>query len=151
MKEFKTMVEEVKVQSYSTKTMIPKAKISSSSDADAYFRLVWHGDLDVREALYALFLNRANNVSGYSLISMGGVVGTIIDVRLIAKSALDYLASAIIIAHNHPSGNLSPSEADRNITEKIKNAVTLLEMALLDHLVITPNDGYFSFADEGII
>jgi len=84
------------------------------------------------------------------MVSQGGISGTIIDVRIIMKMALDKLASSIILCHNHPSGNLIPSEADKEITKKIKEAGKFMDIPVLDHLIIG-NDAYFSFADEGLI
>ena len=84
------------------------------------------------------------------MISQGGLSGTIIDVRIILKMALEKLACSIILCHNHPSGNLIPSQADKDITNKIKEAGKFMDIPVLDHLIIG-NDAYFSFADEGLI
>jgi DNA repair protein RadC len=84
------------------------------------------------------------------MISQGGISGTIIDVRIILKMALDNLACSLILCHNHPSGNLMPSEADKEITRKMKEAGKLLDIAVLDHLIIG-NNAYFSFTDEGLM
>lgn len=102
------------------------------------------------EEFWILFLNRSNKVIGRMKLSQGGISGTVTDVRLIMKKALDYLASGIIVCHNHPSGNLNPSESDTNITRKIKDAGNLLEIQLLDHIIIADKD-YYSFADNGLI
>lgn len=84
-------------------------------------------------------------------VSKGGISGTLTDVRLIFQGALKTNASGIIVCHNHPSGNAYPSESDRKITQKIKEAGNLLDIQLLDHLIILPVEGYYSFADEGTI
>lgn len=102
------------------------------------------------EEFWILFLNRSNKVIGRMKLSQGGISGTVTDVRLIMKKALDYLASGIIVCHNHPSGNLNPSESDTNITRKIKDAGNLLEIQLLDHIIIADKD-YYSYADNGLI
>ena len=101
------------------------------------------------EEFWVLTLNRANKVISKHFVSKGGLSNTIVDVRLIMKNAVDDLASGIILAHNHPSGNLTPSESDKQITEKIKAAAQLFDITLLDHLIIT-DDNYFSFADNGL-
>lgn len=106
--------------------------------------------MDHRESAYALYLDRGNTVLGYFLVSLGGVTGTVIDVKLVIQTALKVNASAVILAHNHPSGNQQPSQADLNITKKIKDACKLIEVNLLDHLIIY-SDGYTSFGDKGLL
>jgi len=83
-------------------------------------------------------------------LSQGGLSGTVTDVRIVMKKAIEYLASGIIICHNHPSGNLNPSDSDNKITQKIKEAGILMDIQLLDHLIIAEKD-YFSFADNGLL
>jgi len=102
------------------------------------------------EEFWILLINRANLVLDKSKISQGGISGTVIDTRIILKKAVDKLSSSLILCHNHPSGNLKPSEADIRITEKIKKSGELMDITLLDHLIIADNS-YFSFADEGLI
>ncbi|HEX2921331.1 MAG TPA: DNA repair protein RadC [Bacteroidales bacterium] len=102
------------------------------------------------EEFWILFLNRSNKAIGRMKLSQGGISGTVTDVRMIMKRAVEYLASGIIVCHNHPSGNTSPSESDSKITQKIKEAGNLLEIQLLDHLIIADKN-YFSFADNGLI
>lgn len=101
------------------------------------------------EEFWLLMLNRANSVIKKELISRGGITGTVVDSKLIFKTALENYACSIIICHNHPSGNLKPSEQDIKITKNIKEAGRIMEIQLLDHLIITEN-GFYSFADEGI-
>jgi DNA repair protein RadC len=96
-------------------------------------------------------LNKANKVLGYSKISSGGISGTLVDPKLIFQTALKANASSIILAHNHPSGNKQPSDADTRITKKCTGAGTLLDITVLDHLIITPDDLYYSYADEGTL
>jgi DNA repair protein RadC len=96
------------------------------------------------------FLNRANQVVRVELLSKGGINGTVVDVRIIMNRAVLHKASALIVAHNHPSENLSPSEQDKVLTKRLKETCNLFEMQLIDH-VIMGNHRYFSFADEGII
>lgn len=118
----------------------------SSQDAYRFFHSLI-GDSNQEEAWY-ITLNNAHKLKGYYALSKGGKTGTVIDVKLILKQAIYDEASAIIIAHNHPSGNLKPSEQDMNITRKLKEASSLMEISLLDHIIVTQN-GYYSFADEG--
>lgn len=102
------------------------------------------------EEFWVLFLNRSNRVINRMKLSQGGISGTVTDVRLVMKKAIEYLASGIIVCHNHPSGNLNPSESDSKITLKIKEAGNLMDIQLLDHLIISDKD-YYSFADNGLI
>lgn len=125
-----------------------RPKINSSADAANIFKPLL-SDLP-HEEFWVLLLNRNNLVIDKMIISRGGITGTVIDVRIIMKMALEYLACSIILCHNHPSGNLIPSEADKEITRKIKDAGKLFDISVLDH-VIVGNNYYFSFADEGLI
>lgn len=102
------------------------------------------------EEFWILFLNRSNSLIKAECISKGGVSGTIVDVRLVLKPAVEHLASGIILAHNHPSGNLRPSQEDISLTKKVKEAAKLLDIIIQDHIIIG-DQHYFSFADEGII
>lgn len=102
------------------------------------------------EEFWILFLNRSNKVINRMKLSQGGVSGTVTDVRMVMKTAIEYLASGIIVCHNHPSGNLNPSESDSKITQKIKDAGNLMDIQLLDHLIISEKD-YYSFADNGLL
>jgi DNA repair protein RadC len=101
------------------------------------------------EEFWILFLNNSNKVMGKSQLSKGGITGTVVDVRLIFKMALEKGATSLILCHNHPSGALQPSEADKEITRKIKRAGESLDVKVLDHLIITETK-YYSFVDEGI-
>ncbi len=104
----------------------------------------------LHEEFWILFLNRSNKVIGRMKLSQGGISGTVTDVRMVMKKAIEYLASGIIVCHNHPSGNLNPSESDSKITQKIKEAGNLMDIQLLDHLIISEKD-YYSFADNGLL
>jgi DNA repair protein RadC len=96
-------------------------------------------------------MNRSNAVLGIMSVSKGGISGTITDIRIIFQGALKSNASGIIISHNHPSGNTDPSESDRRITQKIKEAGNIMDIQLLDHIIILPVEGYYSFADNGVV
>ena len=106
--------------------------------------------LELAESFKVLFLNRANQVTGVYTVSNGGITGTIADPRLIFIAALKGAACSLILAHNHPSGNLKPSATDISLTEKIVHAGRFLDINVLDHLIVTA-DSYFSFADEGLV
>jgi len=107
------------------------------------------GDL-AHEEFWVIFLNKGNRILDKERVSAGGVSGTVVDVRIILKQALQKLSSGIILAHNHPSGNLQPSDADLSVTKKLKDAAKLMEISVLDHLIIGDTD-YYSFADNGIL
>jgi len=123
-------------------------KIKESKEAVEVFRTVWHQDINIRERVYVLFMNRVNNVIAVSEISAGGVSGTVIDTKILFAQALKLLASGIILAHNHPSGNLNPSGHDKDITTKVKKGCEVFDMVLIDHVILTEDDHY-SFANEG--
>jgi len=127
-------------------TDTPEAmKISGSQDVYALMSPVL-SDL-AHEEFWVLFLNRSNRVIEKRKISQGGITGTVTDIRIILKLALDQLATSMILCHNHPSGNLQPSEADISITRRIKESASLMDISLLDHLIIA-GKSYFSLADE---
>lgn len=127
-----------------------KEKITGSESAHDIIKKFYHDDIDLYESFFILLLNRANNTIGYAKISQGGIAGTVVDIKLIAKYAVESLASAVILAHNHPSGNLEPSSEDLKMTTKVKEGLKLLDIKVLDHLIIT-EDGYKSFADDGLM
>ncbi|MEO8771443.1 MAG: DNA repair protein RadC [Ferruginibacter sp.] len=102
------------------------------------------------EVFAVIFLNRANKIKHFEIISRGGITGTVADPRMILKKAIEEGATSIILSHNHPSGNLIPSKADEEITQKIKMAATYFDIKVLDHIIVS-EEGYFSFADEGMI
>ena len=125
-----------------------KIKISSSNDI---YQLIKPELMDLpKEEFWIILLNRANRLIKKEQISSGGISGTVADPKIIFKAALDQYASSIILVHNHPSGNLKPSQADINLTKKMKEAGKLLEIPVLDHIIFS-NEGYLSFADEGML
>jgi DNA repair protein RadC len=128
--------------------VVKREKITTSKDAyDAMKGKM--SDLP-HEEFWMIILNRANAIIKKELISRGGVAGTVVDTKIIFKTAVEHYASSIIICHNHPSGNLKPSEADIRITKNIKEAGKIMEIPLIDHLILSEN-GYYSFADEGML
>jgi len=100
------------------------------------------------EVFAVVYLNRANKIKHFEIISQGGITGTVADPRIILKKAVEQEATSIILSHNHPSGNLKPSRADEEITQKIKQAASYLDIRVLDHIIVS-EEGYYSFADEG--
>jgi DNA repair protein RadC len=103
------------------------------------------------EEFKLMLMTRSNKVLGIASISKGGISGTVTDVRIILQLAIKANASGIIVCHNHPSGNSQPSETDSKLTHKIKDAGMIMDIQLLDHLIITPDDSFYSFADNGMI
>ena len=129
-----------------------RPQIKSSEDAYKLFLRSWdQNTIEHVEEFKILLLNRSNKALGIAPISLGGTAGTVTDVKIIMQYALKTNAQAIIICHNHPSGNDKPSESDSKITRKIKDAAELLDIQLMDHLIITPHEGYYSFADKGLL
>ncbi len=124
------------------------SKIGSSKDAFEILQPIM-GELE-HEEFWILYLNNSNKVLHRAQLSKGGITGTLVDVRIVMKQSLELGAVAILLAHNHPSGTLKPSQADKNITQKIKTASESLDIKVLDHLIITQKD-YFSFADNQIL
>ncbi len=118
-----------------------------SSDTAARYLMEKIGNSN-QEIFYALFLDRKNSIIAEKMISLGTTSATLIDTKIILKEAVHHLSSAMIVAHNHPSGNLTPSQADIEITQKIKEAGKIFDIAVLDHLIVTTR-GYYSFADNG--
>lgn len=131
-------------------TDFPKVKIRSSKNSADFIRQFYSDDIEIYESFFILLLNRANDTIGYAKISQGGTCGTVVDVKIIAKYAVESLANSVILAHNHPSGTLSPSSQDIDITEKIKMGLSLLDIQVLDHIILT-SSSYYSFLDEGRI
>ncbi|WP_261512043.1 RadC family protein [Chryseobacterium paludis] len=125
-----------------------KPIISNSHDAYVIFKNHL-SDLRIEE-FWAIFLNQSNKVVQISQLTQGGISQSIVDVRILFKTALDNFSTGIVIAHNHPSGSLKPSREDLDVTKKIKDAGKFLNIQLLDHLIITQN-AYFSFSDEGLV
>ncbi len=128
--------------------ILQKPTIKSSKDVFEIFSAILSDA--PHEEFWALFLNRANKIIHKQKLSQGGITGTVIDIKLVLKTAIEKLASGIIICHNHPSGNNKPSEADIKITEQLAKAAKHIDTNLLDHIIIADKK-YFSFADEGLL
>ncbi len=125
-----------------------RIQLTSSSDVYRYMR--HHFESLQHEEFHIVFLNRANDVIGSKQISIGGFSGTVADGKVIFKAALERGAQAIILAHNHPSGQLKPSDADKSLTKRLAEFGKYIDLPILDHLIFTDN-GYFSFSDHGEI
>lgn len=127
---------------------LEKPVVRDSHQVAGYLRVMLQDQC--REVFAVLFLNQANRVNHFEVVSQGGITGTVADPRLILKKALDHHAVNIILCHNHPSGNLKPSKADEELTHKIREAARFFDIKVIDHIIVS-NSGYFSFADEGLL
>ena len=129
-------------------SFLMKPVITNSLDVASYLQTPLK---DYRQEVFAvIFLNRANKINHFEIVSEGGITGTVADPRVILKKALEENAVSLILCHNHPSGNLKPSIADQELTLKIKEAAKFLDIKVMDHIIVS-EEGYFSFADEGMI
>lgn len=145
------MVSEVELVYKSKVKSSERPQLKSVFDVADFLKQNWdENKIELLEQFKVIFLNRNQRVLGIYEVSSGGVSGTVADPKLIFIAALKMNACTLIISHNHPSGNLCPSEADKRVTEQIKNGAILLGMRLLDHIIIT-SEGYFSFANEGLL
>lgn len=133
-----------------SKCEFEQKKIMSSSEAYDYAKQFYFDDLLIYESSFIMLVNRANKVIGYAKISQGGVAGTFVDIKIVAKYAVESLCAGVFFIHNHPSGNVKPSIEDRQITDKLKKALSLFDIKLLDSIIIS-DDSYYSFCDEGIL
>ena len=130
--------------------LLPKIS-SSRSAADLAFAQWNKNNIALQETFKIMLLNNANKVKGIYEVSKGGITGTLVDVRILFAVVLKSLTTALILLHNHPSGTLRPSEADKSLTRKIKNAASFFDVKILDHIILMPDGNYYSFADEGIL
>jgi DNA repair protein RadC len=147
-----TTIREVQISYSSSKENHLKDPIISSKKAFEYLIKAFNENtIGLQEEFIALLLNRANKPIGAIKLHKGGLDSTIVDVRLLMAAALKSATNGIILAHNHPSGELKPSQADKTITNKIKEACKILDITLLDHVIVSPFNEYMSFADEGLI
>jgi len=152
MKTQQTTISEVRLV-YRTKVKASdRLQVKCSKDAFDIFMENWDLDsIEHIEEFKLMLLTRSNKVLGIASISKGGINGTVTDVRIILQYAIKANASGIIICHNHPSGNLQPSESDTKITQKIKEASNIMDLQLLDHLILTMDGSYYSFGDNGLL
>lgn len=149
-KTMKSTIKRFKIRG--VKSEFTKERIKSASSAANFIRRFYHEDIEVYESFFILLLNQTNDTIGFAKISQGGVSGTVVDIKIVAKYAVDSLASSIILAHNHPSGNLTPSEPDKQITKKIVEGLRLFDIKVFDHIILSPFDNEFiSFAEENLL
>jgi DNA repair protein RadC len=148
MKEYKSLIPKFSI--VKEKSDFKKVQIKTSRESYDYMKEFYVGSMEIYESFFIILLNRANNTIGYAMISQGGITGTVVDPRIIAKFIADSLATGLIMGHNHPSGNKFPSEQDKSITAKIKSMASYFDTSVLDHIILTEDD-YYSFADEGML
>lgn len=127
-------------------TFTPK-QLTNGDEVAKYLRQFFGDDLFIFESVFILLLNQNNTSIGYAKISQGGICSTIVDIKIVCKYVVDSLAQGVILCHNHPSGNLKPSQADINVTNKLKEALAHLDSKLIDHVILTEND-YYSFVEN---
>lgn len=128
-----------------------RPKVTLSQEAHEILQQCYNPDtIELREEFKILLLNRGNRVLGKLDISVGSTVGTVVDIKFILVAVAKTNAQHVILSHNHPSGNLNPSPADKSITNKVKECLQLIDVNLLDHLILS-TDSYYSFADEGLL
>ena len=149
VKFMKNEIAEVKVLYSHVKSPSQQVQISGSKEVVSYIRPFWE-NIDYCESMCVVLLSRGLRVLGFNWLSRGGTGGTVVDVKMVAQIALLTNSYGLILVHNHPSGNLRPSEADKSITEKVKRALQLFEINLLDHIIIS-SESQLSFADEGLL
>ena len=145
-------VNEIQI-SYKEKLRTIQSKpVESSEDVAQVLFANWDiKTIGLHESFKVLLLNNSNKIKGIYQLSSGGITGTLVDLRILFALVLKTLSVAIIIAHNHPSSKLQPSESDKQLTDKIVKAAKLLDIKVLDHIILTPDKKYFSFADNGLL
>lgn len=148
MKEYKSFIPEIRLKKIPSD--FKKVKIGHSQDAADFIRKFYFDDIELFESFFLLLLNRANNTIGYAKISQGGIAGTVVDIKLIAKYTTETLSSAVVLAHNHPSGHVKPSQNDIELTKKIKQALAYFDITVIDHIILGA-EVHYSFADESLL
>ena len=132
----------------SSGNLLQRTKVTSSKEIATFLRTILKDNNN--EVFAVLFLNQANKIKNFKIMSKGGITGTVADPRIILKQALDEGATSLVLSHNHPSGNLNPSRADQELTNKIKQAASYFDIKILDHIIVS-DEGHYSFADEGLL
>ena len=140
-----------KINLIKVKSDIPRARFKQSNEVAEYSRALYDQEIEIIERVYAIFLSRNNETIGYYEVSKGGTVGSTIDIKIIAKIAVDLLSSSVIFVHNHPSGNLKASSSDISVTNRLKLALSFFDITLLEHIILGNENQYLSFADEGFL
>ena len=143
-------IPEITVSYKDTVKTTERFRITSPEDSIEIFNMAFEDSMQHHEEAFVIYMNRSHRVLGISNISKCGVSSTVVDVKIVLQTALKVHASAIIFSHNHPSSTLKPSEEDIKITKKLKEACLLLDIALLDHIIMT-EENHYSFANEGLL
>ena len=144
-------VAEVQVRYRNKIPYAERQKVNGSADAEKIFRANWGDNMEMVEEFNVLFLTRSNHVKGLFRLSRGGMTGTVADIRVLFATALKGLATGLIAAHPHPSGSLQPSSQDIHLTKKLCAVGKIHDIPVLDHLILAPHSGFYSFADEGML
>lgn len=140
-----------KIKCEKDKSFALSIKVKASNDVEKFVKEnLYNDDLNIYESMYMLMLDNQMNIKGYSQIAQGGITNVMIDERIIYKYAVDVLCTGVILVHNHPSGSIEFSEQDKQLTEKVKRGLNLLNIKLLDHIVVT-EESYISANDKGLI
>ncbi len=148
----RTQVNEIKISYQGDIKAREWKKVSGSKSAAKLVYDHWDkGTIGLQECFKIVLMNNGNKVKGIYQVSQGGITGTLVDLRILFAVALKSLSVALILAHNHPSGLMKPSQADIQLTEKIKRAAGFFDVRLLDHLILAPNGVFYSFADNGFL
>jgi DNA repair protein RadC len=148
MKTYKTKIKWLRLVREASPYI--KVKVTTVEEVSEYARQFYGSDITIYESFWVLFLNRSNIIESAVKISQGGVSGTVVDVKLICRYAIEGLTSSVILIHNHPGGDSAPSLVDKNITYKIKKALSIFDIGVLDHIILT-EAGYFSFNQENLL
>ncbi len=146
-----TSIAEVRLTYKSKVKPSDRPRVTSSEQAFRLFLEYWDDSITHVESMKVMLLNRASKVLGIADLSTGGTNGCILDMKVVFQYAIKANASSIILAHNHPSGNTKPSQADINITNKVSDGANILDIQILDHLILAPEKKYYSMADEGYL
>lgn len=133
-----------------TKSDFEQVRINSSADSASYARQFYHEDLSIYESSFIMLLNSAQRVIGWVKIGQGGVSMTVVDIKLVCKYAIESLAVAVVLVHNHPSGDKKPSTIDERLTKDLRSSLELFQCKLLDHIILTEDD-YYSFTENGML
>lgn len=145
-------VNEIQISYREKLSTLQSNSITNSNDVAQLLFKNWDSDtIGLNECFKILLLNQSNKVKGIFPLSIGGITGTLVDIRILFAIILKTLSVGIILAHNHPSGQLRASEQDRQLTQKIKQAAQLFDVKVLDHIILAPDGSYFSFADHGLM
>jgi len=145
-------VNEIQISYREKLSTLKSLSITNSKDVGALLFKNWDPDtIGLHETFKILLLNRSNKVKGIYPLSHGGITGTLVDLRILFAIVLKTLSVGIILAHNHPSGQLKASEPDKQLTQKIQQAAQLFDVKVLDHIILAPDGRYYSFADNGLM